>query len=202
MANFGDGRNLVADGQVIDTAWGNAIADHTVQTYASFPDLLQQWPAARNGSMAYIADTDEFIQLRGGGWHRWPQGFMGQVRGPGAGVDCRPQDGPKELLRYTFPAKVNRQYLVVAYAVGTQVTKGGNIAKASIQDDQGGSQWVCHDSTLAVNSVCLGTTTYLYAPTSTKTAWVRILGEGATTGGAYRFAPNSAMITITDIGGG
>jgi hypothetical protein len=195
----GDGRNQVVSLTTIDTGWGNAIADRTVQSYASQADRAQQWAAPRNGSMSYTADTDEFWVFRGGVWSRLPAGYVGGAMGPAVTTDAGA--AYVTLVQYNFAVKQNRHYLVNAHASGYQVTAGNSISSAVLQDDQGGSQWCCYSSSLPVGYSQLGSTSVIYTPTSTKTAWVRIQAVCAAAGGAYRFNPNSCRIFVTDVGG-
>jgi hypothetical protein len=195
----GDGRNQVVNLSVIDQAWGNAIADRTIQSYASAADRDQQWAAPRNGSIAYTVDTDEFWVRRGAAWSRLPAGYVGGARGPAAITNAT--SAWTTLIQYNWPVKINRHYLVIGYANGAQQTKGGAVTGAILTDDQGGSQYICYDNALAVGASLLGTTTYIYTPTSTKTAWIKLQAHTLAVGGSYYFPANICSVFVTDVGG-
>lgn len=200
MSSPGDGRNQVVDDELLDIGWGNAVADRTWQSYASQADRNTQWPTPRTGATCYTADTDEFWIYRAGAWKRLPVGFLSTNTGPGLQTDCTAS--LVSLLQVSITAKVGRHYLVNAYVNGRQITNGGTgITGAQVSDDQGGQQWIAYANNLPVNFVQLGSTSYLYTPTSTKTGWVRISAQSSATGGAIRFGVNACRLTVSDLGG-
>jgi hypothetical protein len=199
MSSPGDGRNQVLVQTVCDPAWANAIADRTIQSYASQAVRDQQWGNPRNGSIAYTADTDEFWVRRGSAWSRLPAGYQGGARGPAANTNVG--NAWTTLIQYNFPVKINRHYLVIGYANGGQRTKGGGVTGAQLADDQGGAQYICWDNLLEVNASLLGTTTYIYTPTSTKTAWIKLQAITQVVGGVYYFPANACSVFVTDVGG-
>jgi hypothetical protein len=191
----GDGRNQVVDLSVIDTDWGNAIADRTVQSYANQSDLNSVWGAARNGSTAYTVDTDEFWVRQGGVWKRTPGGYIGGVVGPAVQIACQAWT---TLIEYDFPAKVGRRYLLDGYVDSQQITANGATGVV-IRDDQGLQRWLKYESILVPGASLAGSCTMIYTPTATKTAAIQLVG--GTSAGQLVIPANWAQIQVIDIGG-
>lgn len=58
----------VLDGQIIESAWGNAIRDRTVERFDSLAQLTSQWPNAPTGAQALTLDTFRRYSKRAAGW--------------------------------------------------------------------------------------------------------------------------------------
>ena len=107
----------------------------------------------------------------------------------------------QDLLRYDFPVKVGRAYQLIAQC-NVQQLDAPAIAGVQLADDQGGSaQWIAYRNDMGVNYSVLGTTAFVYLPTSTKTAWAKISWFNAGVGSLLWTGPNWESITVTDIGG-
>jgi hypothetical protein len=50
------GRLVVAPGQTISSAWGNALWDQSVNQFENAADRANQWPAPQGGALSYRAD--------------------------------------------------------------------------------------------------------------------------------------------------
>jgi len=61
----------VVDGQLIESAWGNAVRNIGVARFDSFAALQAGWPAAPNGSRAITLDTFRTYTKRGTGAAGW-----------------------------------------------------------------------------------------------------------------------------------
>lgn len=62
------GRLVVHPGDTILSTWGNTTYDQTVQTYLSTTDRDAQWPAPKDGAVAYTQDTGTVWVRRAGLW--------------------------------------------------------------------------------------------------------------------------------------
>lgn len=62
------GRLVVNPGDTILSTWGNTTYDQTVQTYLSTTDRDAQWPAPKDGAVAYTQDTGTVWVRRAGLW--------------------------------------------------------------------------------------------------------------------------------------
>jgi hypothetical protein len=70
------GHQVVAPGQVIGSAWGNAAWDQSVNRFASAPDRDNQWTAPPNGALCYTLDTGALWIRRAGAWEPMPRGAL------------------------------------------------------------------------------------------------------------------------------
>jgi hypothetical protein len=59
----------VVDGQLIESAWGNAIRDRTLERFDTKAALDAGWPSAANGSAAVTLDTNSRWMRAGGAWY-------------------------------------------------------------------------------------------------------------------------------------
>jgi hypothetical protein len=73
------GRVIVNPGDVIQSAWGNATYDQTVQVYANAADRDSQWPTPLDGSVSFLTDTTSLWVRAGGVWKPRPQGVISQA---------------------------------------------------------------------------------------------------------------------------
>ena len=195
MTTPGDGRNQVVDLSVIDTDWGNAVSDRTVQSYPDQTTRDAAWVNPRNGSVSYTADSDETWVRRAGKWSRIPDGYIGSKWGPP--TDVLATSTLTTLIEFDWPVKINRNYLVTGFCYGAQVSAAGIRTGAGLNDDQGGGRWICVSNSIQNGVSLSGSTTMIYTPSSTKTAWVKLQAI-ADTGG---FLVNQCQISVIDIGG-
>ena len=188
----------MVDLSVIDTDWGNAISDRTLQSYASVADRDALWPQPRPGSMCYTELDDEYWVTRAGKWTRLPTGYVGGMRGPAQ--DIYGASGQwTDLFRFDWPVKLGHNYLVTAYCnVQQQVAQA--TSGVQISDDQGTSMWLCYNNGLPPNWSLVGTSTYYYNPSSTKNAWVKMMFSSAQAPGYLHTGPNWCYIQVADIG--
>ena len=198
MSSPGDGRNQVVNLEIVDPAWGNAIADRTIQSYASQPDRDQQWVSPRNGSMSYTEDTDEFWVRRAGKWARIPEGFIAQASGPAIDTNW---SNIYDLVVLNFPVKINRHYLITGYCNVYQQGATGIPSGVYLLDDQGTEFWIEYETIHQVPYTLVGSGSYVYTPTSTKQAQVKLTGFTSGAGAVLRTGPNWDFIFVQDIGG-
>lgn len=60
----------VLDGQIIESAWGNAIRDRSLQKFDSLAALKAGWTSPPDGSHAYLLDENSLLLAKAGTW-RW-----------------------------------------------------------------------------------------------------------------------------------
>lgn len=63
------GRLVVAPGETIGSAWGNTVADQTVNQFLNQADALNQWPNPPDGALAYFQDIKLQMRYLTGAWH-------------------------------------------------------------------------------------------------------------------------------------
>lgn len=107
----------VAAGQVIESAWGNAIRDRLTHRFATVVDRDGSWPAPPNGAQAITLDTFTTWLRRAGVWRVWHRPYTdvaAPVRSTGSGFTCT-----VDYARYAVAAGV------VHYYGSVQVTAQG-----------------------------------------------------------------------------
>lgn len=209
---LGDGRNQVVPDSIIDPDWGNAIADRTNQTYANAADRDAQWVTPQDGAICYTADTDTFWFHDNGKWMTWPIGLVGYLDGPTKNLDMAINKVEMPVLAYSFPARINRHYLVSASS-GAAVVKGQGYVHFYVKDDYGETYGMVDDndnmhgvgpSGVPTKPNIHGTTTFVYVPVTTHTGKVTVLGwfaANSTAAATLRFFANKTHISVVDVGG-
>ena len=69
----------VVAGEIVASAWGNEIRDRTFQQFTDRPELLAQWPAAPEGSRAWLRTNHVLMVKMAGGWS--PERQWGTISG-------------------------------------------------------------------------------------------------------------------------
>ena len=190
------GRLIVNPGDTILSAWGNTTFDQTVECFASAADRDAQWPTPQDGAVAYLADSGTVWLRRLGIWKSFPLGYLTSATGPANQIDA----GATwvTIVTVSFPVTAGRRYRVAGYANGTQQTAAGSATRYQIQDDQGGVQSLAYLTNLPLAATLLGSTNYLYVPTSTKTATINLAAAAAA--GVLRSLNNTCTLLAEDIG--
>ena len=181
---------------MIASVWGNTTYDQTVQAYDTAAARDSQWPTPKDGAHAYTLDTGTVWVRRAGAWKMVPLGFIAAATGPASQTDAGA--GLTSLVALSFPVTLGRRYRVTAYALGSQQTATGPAVSYRITDDQGATQYLVSQATVAVGVGLTGSTAALYTPTSTKTAAVTLYASA--TGGVIRTVANACAIFAEDIG--
>lgn len=196
---LGDGRNQVVSDTIIDTGWGNAIADRTCQSYDSIADRDAQWVTPQPGAMCYTSDDDEFWIMVGGKWKLLPTGYIGSTGGPAAYLKAG--NTLTTVVQVNFTAKNNRVYHVVARGACTQRVKGGSGYARFYLSDSYGNQWYDNMNDPLVGDVMATSGSYYLRATSSGAAWARLSAMSSISGGYVDFGANGCRIYVEDVGG-
>lgn len=197
----GDGRNQVESNTIVATAWGNAIADRTVQSFASVGEMTQQWAAPQPGAMAYTEAEAEFWFQKpsGDGWKRLPLGYIGGAQGPAAYLQVKATI--TTLAQYNFTSTNGRVYRVTARGACTQRVKGGSGYARYYFTDSVGTQWYDHLNDPQVGDIMATSGGYLFRANASGAAWVRLSAMTTIAGGYIDFAAKGCSIWVEDVGG-
>lgn len=70
----------VVPGEPVESAWGNAVRDRSIQRYADQTALDGSVPIPVQGDVAYLLDSDTFQIHDGSVWQPWPGSVQGDAR--------------------------------------------------------------------------------------------------------------------------
>ena len=191
------GRLQVNPGDTIQSAWGNATYDQTVQQYATVADRTAQWPTPADGAMSYTVDQAILWVRRAGAWQAVPRGFVASGLGPSTQTDYGASAGIVATVSAALTA--GRRYRVGAGASGNQQTATGN-PSGYVQDSASlGPAWRCFSTVgLPTNQWTGGAGAWVYTGTG---ATVTFTLYATSTAGVLRIPVNNGQIFIEDIGG-
>ena len=98
--------NVILD-ETIETEWGNAIRDRTVQRYANVTERSALIPSPTEGDLAYMEDTNTVLYYDGSNWRQLSDVgsvLMGGIKGAAGGFSLGTYSPTTVSLTFTPPA--------------------------------------------------------------------------------------------------
>jgi hypothetical protein len=119
------GRIIVNPGDVIESAWGNATYDQTVQVYNSDADRTSQWPTPLPGAVSYLLDSASlWVRTAAGVWKGIPAGVLSTATQTANSAVTSSATGVTWYTAPPFTIAGNRRVRVTFAGILTSATAG------------------------------------------------------------------------------